>query len=159
MINYESLLSGGLGIIIGTLLSIWLNYKIQTKLIKKEFIFKEKIKQYEKISDKISQIYEICLKAIALRREEKEETKLELPKRICASKEVINYFLMFTPPNFNYTSPTVKKILLNYKKYLEKTSEKKEYSREDVMKISQNINSFTSKIRKQMRKELKWPQN
>lgn len=154
MINYESLLSGLAGIIIGTLLSIWLNYKIQTKLIKKDFIFKEKIKQYEKISDKINQIHEICLKAIALRREEKEETKLELPKRILASKEVLNYFLMFAPPNFNYTSSTIKKMLLDYKKYLEKTAKQKEYSKKEVINISNEINSFTKKIRKQMKKEL-----
>jgi len=154
MINYETLLSGLLGIVLGTLLTIWLNYKIQTKLIKKEFIFKEKIKQYEKISNKINQIHEICLKAIALRKEEKEETKLELPKRILASKEVMDSFLMFAPPNFNYTSPTIKKMLSDYKKYLEKNAEKKEYSKEEVIKISKEINSFTNKIRKQMKKEL-----
>ena len=46
--NYGPLFTGLIGIVIGTLLSIWLNYKIQMKLIKKEFIFKEKIKQDRK---------------------------------------------------------------------------------------------------------------
>lgn len=155
MINYELLLSGTIGIIIGTLISIYLNYKIQIKLIKKEFVFKEKIKQYEKISDKINQIQEICLKAIALRREGEKETKLELPKRISSSKEILEYFLMFSPPNFNYTSPIIKKMLLEYKKYLEETSKKSNYSKNEILEISKEINSFTNTIRKQMKKELK----
>ncbi|MBS3087849.1 hypothetical protein J4226_04620 [Candidatus Pacearchaeota archaeon] len=152
MINYEILLSTAIGVIIGTIVSVALNYKVQMKLTKNNFIFIEKIKQYEKISDKINQIHEWYFLGIKMSEEGNSE---ELPRRIESNAKALDYFLMFSPPNFNYISNIIKKQMEEYNNFLKVIAEQKNYSEKNILKISKEINIFTNKIREQIKKELK----
>lgn len=137
---------------VGSVLSSLLDYKLRKSLIKKEFIFKQKIKQYEAISGKINQIHEWYFLGIKLTGDERYN---ELPRRIKSLGKILDHFLMFTPPNFNYISNIIKKYLKEYNKFLKEIATKEEYPEETISKISKEINLFTNKIRRQIKKELK----
>jgi len=144
--------SGAAGVLIGAILSSYLDYKFRLSLIKKEFIFKEKAKHYEKILDKINQLYDLHHRALLLGDKEKIP---EVIRRFGAMERVMEFFLKLDPPNFNYISREIRNELVEYHEFLKSLKNKKKYSIEELTKFTFQINSFTNKIKKQISKEIK----
>lgn len=149
MTNYEVLLSGAIGIIIGTIIGGILDYRIRISLIKKEFEFKEKANNYDKILSKINQIYDWHQRGLISKDPE------EITRRVHSHKETLEYFIRLDPPNFNYSSSKIKEHLKKYYNFLKEASTKEKYSKEEILEITKKIDNFTNLLRKQIKKELK----
>jgi len=152
MTNYEALLSGAIGILAGAILSSFITHKLNLSLMKKNFIFKEKAKHYDRTLTKINQIQDWYRRAILSEDPDKAQ---EIIRRLKAAERIMEHFLKLDPPNFNYVSTKIKKDLIAYHKFLKTLKHKDEYSAEELRRTTCNIDLFTNRIRKQISKELK----
>ena len=128
-----SISSGIIGSILGIFLSPYINYRFNIRFLKKEVVFKERVKNYEKVRERIDTLEGIY------KRTEEEGSKIKLMEKI------IRDLTMFVPLKEYYLSKKVKILLEDYKNLIEKNSKKEKLTQDEAVELINKFSKYTQR--------------
>ncbi|MFA5071385.1 MAG: hypothetical protein WC511_03405 [Candidatus Pacearchaeota archaeon] len=139
--------SGLLGALLGIFLSPYINYKYSMRLVREEIIFKEKVKNYEKIRNRIETLYGVYKKI----NEEKIE---EVKQTLQMMNHVMNAMNQFDQLKKDYLSHEIKNLLEEYHLLIKEYNEKDKFTKWEIFELTKKFNKYTNKISTQIDKEI-----
>ena len=139
--------SGLFGVIVGTLLSSFINYKLNLRFLQKKMIFSENMANYEKIRKFISSLSEVYsgipFNFVNISQEERTKLLKELLNTM--SWHIENFYYWY-PIKKEYIPWEIQKLLKNYELKIEEFNKKPPKELKGIEEMWMDFNQFTNRL-------------